>query len=276
MSEARRVWNPATKGRGMRFGDLRRMSLDDYVASAPRDAFWFFLHIPKTAGSSFSTELSRVVKPYHNIHADAAQRGIGYDAAVNLALDEFLARPDLQGFRSASGHLLHPMTRKMWEHVPGMEMVTFLRDPEARVVSDYRYQRTPMHPGHEAFRQRFPTLESFVEDPASQNRIAHFIGDVRADHAELMARLERDFAFVGLVEMYPFSFSTLFALMGHPGHTPRERVRATPDTPETAVELTPRLRRRIAEVNSLDSDLVARTREILMPHAEAWQAARAD
>lgn len=247
------------------------MSLEEYIVSAPRDAFWFFQHIPKTAGSSFSTELSRVLYPYHNISASDVEIPDDYDEAMRQALDGFLERPDLASFRSASGHLLHPMTRKMLEYIPSMEMVTFLRNPVDRVISDYRYRCTEMHPGAADFRQRYPTLESFANDPASQNQMAHFIGDAEADREEIMARIERDFAFVGLVEIYPFSFNIMLALMGLPDQFPSEHIRKTPDTAENGAKVDYALRRHIQGLNRLDADLYAQVRDILGPHAEQWR-----
>src|SRR3712207_8209906 len=49
--------------------------------------------------------------------------------------------------------------------------VTMLRHPVKRVISDYRYQGSPMHPEHEGFRRRCPTLRDFLKvEEATKDR----------------------------------------------------------------------------------------------------------
>lgn len=255
----------------MKFSDLRKMTLTDFMAQSPgKDAFWFFLHIPKTAGSSFSTELAATVAPYHNIGVDYTRTDIPFRDRLSASVGDFLSRPDLEAFRSASGHVPYNLARRLNGKIPAMQMVTILRAPVDRVVSDYRYQRTELHPPHEAFKAKYPTLESFVEDPVSQNNMAKFVAHRDASAEEALMHLEQEFAFVGLLEMYPLSFSVIFDLMGHPGKTPVEHQRKTPENKDTEVDLTPALARRIRELNSVDQYLFEKVRETLVPHRDEW------
>lgn len=259
----------------MRFGDLREMSYEAFLERAPRDAFWFFLHIPKTAGSSFSTELATRLRPYRNIHVDYSRHDLSHNEKLDLAVSEFVGHPRRDRFRSASGHVPLHRLQPVREAIPKTRIVTILRAPEARVISDYRYQRTPMHPGHESFKKTFPTLESYVESEVSHDKMAHFVGggdDV--DVETLLRRADEDFAFIGLLEMYPMSFNIIFSLMGIDGKAPAEHKRRTPDTPETRVEMTPELAARIEALNATDMALYRHVRRRLVKHRDAWKAVR--
>lgn len=256
----------------MKFSDLRHGTLSSFVSKSTRGTgFWFFLHVPKTAGSSFSTELATALPKYRNIHVDYSRTDISHTENLKEALHGFLALPDLSDYRSASGHVPFEMALEIKEKIPGTQLITILRSPEHRVISDYRYQRTEMHPPHEQFKRDFPTLESYVESEVSQNKMARFVGGRGAGVAEIISRVDNDFAFAGLLEMYPMSFSVLFELMGFPGRTPREHKRKTPETRDTSVEVTPSILARIRELNRLDVALFDHVRATLLPHREEWR-----
>src|SRR5687767_14219501 len=80
--------------------------LDDYVA-ANRDApgtLWYFIHIPKTAGSSFRGELAARLKPQMNVRLDRANDGVAHKDKLHQAVCAFLADPRSAACRFASGH----------------------------------------------------------------------------------------------------------------------------------------------------------------------------
>ena len=258
------------------FADLATMSLPDYIArEAAQDTMWFFLHIPKTAGSSFATELSTRMKPYRNVHVDYNNPAVPASQQMAGVVEGFAAEMQVKPFRSASGHVPWHLFETIQAARPDTRVVTFLRNPEARVISDYRYQRTPMHPPYREFIAQFPTLESYAESPQSHNKIAKFIyGRGRnPSAAELIAHIGRAFTFVGLVEMYPLSFNAIFAAMGQPGLRPAEHKRKTPDTKDTAFELTDTVKALIRETNQLDQAAFDYVRGILARHRDAQRGA---
>lgn len=255
----------------MKFSDLRKMTLTEFIGQSPKDdAFWFFLHIPKTAGSSFASELASTANPYHNIDVDYTRTDIPFGDRLSASVDAFLSKPDLRTFRSASGHVPYNLAQRLSKNIPKMQMVTILRAPLERVVSDYRYQRTELHPPHEAFKAKYPTIESYIEDPVSQNKMARFVAGNTATREAALTLLEEKFAFVGLLEMYPLSFSIIFELMGFPARTPVEHRRKTPENNNTKVDVTPKLVKRILELNSVDTYLFEQVRDVLIPHREEW------
>lgn len=257
----------------MKFADLRDMSLPEFVEqSRDPSAFWFFLHVPKTAGSSFGTEMGKRLKPRRNIHIDRSRNDLGHDDNLRHSLETFLALPGRKRFRSASGHLEYPWTQRLRDTIPNTRMVTFLRAPEQRVISGYRYQRSAAHRSHEEFKRNFPTLESFVESPRSQDRMARFAGGEGIDLKPLLRRIEEDYAFVGLLEMYPMSFNVAFDIMGVPDSFPATHKNKTLETEDTAIEVTPAILKRIRELNALDVALYEHVHAILAPHQQAWEA----
>lgn len=256
----------------MSFADLSSRHLSDYLTSErDPDAFWLFLHIPKTAGSSFSEELASRVPPYSNIFVDYSDEETPFDQRLDHAVERFLQRQAVAPFHSASGHLPFPLCDKIRRHIPNTKLVTFLRDPVARVVSDFRYQRTPLHPPFETFKEQFPTLMDYVASPDSQNKMAQFMAWQSDDgDAALEARLN-DFAFIGLLEMYPMSFGCIFDLMGHPGQLPQVHRRQTPQSADTDVELGPDLVQEILRTNQDDVRLHQAVKSALLPKREEWR-----
>ncbi|CAM3316251.1 sulfotransferase family 2 domain-containing protein [Paracoccus nototheniae] len=259
----------------MAFNDLARMSLSRFIETHRGDdrTLWLFQHIPKTAGSSFSTELRTRNRPYRNICVDYADASMSHEDKIAQSVTTFLQMAQDQPFRSASGHLKLPQIRRVAEASADCRVITFLRQPEARVISDYRYQRTPMHPPHQDFIRAFPTLESYVRSSESQNKMADFLlgGTEGVSAAEAAAQVGESHLFLGLLEQYPMSFNIVFRLMGHDGLWPSEHKRKTPETEATKVDISQDLRRMIRRTNPLDIAIYAYVHRMLAPHRQAFR-----
>ena len=258
----------------MPFSDLGHMTLSDFIRaeSGSDENFWFFQHIPKTAGSSFSNELCKRKWPYANISVDYNDMETPHDEKLARAVSMFLHSACSTTFKSASGHLKQDQVKRISQEIPNIRVVTFLRNPEARVISDFRYQRTPMHPPYQEFIERFPTIESYVESPDSQNKMANFllgdISDISPEEAVKIIGLSH--SFIGLLEMYPMSFNVIFRMMGYEGLWPVEHQRKTPDDETTKVVITPELRKSILESNGIDQAIYDYVHKTLMHHREEF------
>nr|WP_162623688.1 hypothetical protein [Paracoccus saliphilus] len=164
-------------------------------------------------------------------------------------------------------------TSRLLDAYDDCRVISFLRQPEARVVSDYRYQRTPMHPPYQDFIEEFPTLESYVESGESHNKMAVFLlGEDGAKTPEdAVTQIGDSHVFIGLLEMYPMSFNIMFELMGHRGLWPTEHVRKTPDDASTKVDITPRIREMIRRSNALDQAIYDYVHGLLIRHREEFR-----
>jgi hypothetical protein len=212
---------------------------------------WFFVHIPKTAGTSFRSELARKLRPDCNIFLNAPG-----DRPHHLVLEDatraFISRMETERYRFASGHLPRALFLSVKNALPQTRLMVMLRDPVARIVSSYRYQSSPAHPPHAAFRSRYPRPEDFVADPAAQNEMVRFLAGSRIEPVEALGkRINGTFSFVGLAEAYDLSVRLLFALLGERRGPSLHLNRA--DEPQASVP--PDLAAEIRRCNARDVEL---------------------
>jgi hypothetical protein len=268
-------------GMMMSVGRLAHVTLEEFIReSAAPGALWLFLHIPKTAGSSLSAELNELRPPYSNLHLSdedyraAAGGGAPFARLLDRHVDDFIASERRVRHRSVSGHMLLPQAIRIAEAVPGTRLFTFLRHPVDRVVSDYCYQLSPGHPAHATFRVRHPTFQSYLASADTDKMHRHLSLHPGEGVDEVIARVGETFAFVGIVEMYPFSFNVLTRLFGE-GRMPKRRERVAPPEARAAVEMTPELRARILEANARDLAIFLHFRDLLIGHRDSWLAMQA-
>jgi hypothetical protein len=138
-----------------------------------------------------------------------------------------------------------------------------LRDPVARLVSDFRYARTPKHPPYKDFIARFPTIEDYVQSRSSQNKMVKHLGG--SDPAEVF----KEFTFIGALELYPMSFNILFRLMNE-NVMPKLHERKTEGTADNKVELTADLSEQIKAANPGDVRIFNAVRSALKSQRPAW------
>lgn len=260
-------------GEIMAFKDLKDMSLNEYIKiNKESSSRWLFMHIPKTAGSSFSEAMQELLPPYKNIEVDYLDKKNDHNVKLSNAVDEFIHTSGVAGYRSASGHVPFDLVKRITESLSDYKLVTFLRDPVKRVISDYRYQRTPQHPPYREFMEKFPSIESFITHEPAMNKLTKFICGLRGDASSERAIeiIENNFAFVGLVEMYPFSYNSMFQLFGHDDQFPTSHSRKTPDTPDTKIEIDEDVISLIKEHNRHDIILFEHVKKILIPVRDEW------
>ncbi len=261
----------------MPVANLATADLSAFISQgADPNALWLFLHIPKTAGSSLSAELRAICSPYRNIfltQADYAgnmtnrERSQLMDARVRKAIDD----DRTIRFRSMSGHISAGQAEQIRAHIDRTRIFTFLREPVSRVVSDYRYQRSETHPPHLTFQTRFPTLASYTG--AETDRMFKQMS-LRSDEPvdELIDRVSESYSFVGIVEMYPFSFNVLTRLFGD-NRMPSRRERVAQPATDPTMSLTQAIRDEIADKNERDLRIYAHFKALLIRHRHDWRSA---
>ncbi len=259
----------------MSFGDITANGLDAFIsANRFADELCIFIHIPKTAGSSLSTELDRMRPPYHNIHRRYFYGETVTFSSIEDEIATVIDSGDLATARSCSGHFSWKQAEPIRAVRPDARAFTFLRDPVQRVISDYRYSRTPTHPTYKETIARFPTIESYIAAPETQDKMARFSlpGNVRTPE-DIDTFISAHYAFIGLLEMYPLSFNILSMLLGT-DRMPSEHKRRTEDTSDNEVDDSPELRELIAVHNRRDTAMYEIVREKLLTVREDWRALR--
>jgi len=257
----------------MSFASFGATSIEEFVQSeyAP-DCLWIFLHIPKTAGSSFATELSRKRRPYRNIHIDYNDAATPQRLKMQRAVAGFLSDFQTTPFKSCSGHMNMQDVLSITKEVPSARIITFLRHPVTRVISDFRYARTPAHPPYREFIAEFPTIESYIESSNSQNKMCKFLSPQNnMGVSDLINYLDSTMSFIGLVEMYPMSFNIIFRLVGL-NEFPKIRSNRTNTTDDNFVVESPALLARIRETNAGDIALHKFVRARLVNRRNEWIA----
>jgi hypothetical protein len=244
----------------MALRDLYEARFDEYFGSASgQDLLWLFVHVPKTAGSSFNAELTPLLKPNHHVFIDYSQTASrSYHELYDEAVDRFIEAARRKPLRYATGHINGRHVERIRDAVPRVRPVTLMRQPVSRFISDYRYQRSPMHPGHEEFRRDFPTIEDYLAQPGEWNKTATYLipPDIRraGNEQACIEHVLGRYLFVGIQEMYPLSLRIVTTLAGSPAR-PGAKHRVNAPTPENSVELTPELDRLIRSRNALDMTL---------------------
>ena len=178
------------------------------------------IHVPKTAGSSLRGELAALLHPDVNIEIDYNDRERSFHERMDIAVNAFITKAKSEGTRFGSGHILGRHVRQISESLPDARLVTMLRDPVDRVVSDYRYQRSPAHPPSADFIREVPDFSAYLRIDSQQNKTARhllpypMVAD--GDPEQAIDYILTNYDFVGVQEMYPLSFGILTAMIGSP------------------------------------------------------------
>lgn len=173
----------------------------------------FFLHIPKTAGTSFYSMLTQQFFPDNTLIIDDQSIGKFYD---NRYPDEF---SNYKFFRQHSDYYFY-------RHLPRIPYIlTFLRNPVSRIVSLYNHiLNRPDHPFNRFIGQD-KSLNSFVS--AMKSRNSHN-GQIKAivgrhprytnlsdkDYIEIAKIRLNEIAFCGIQEQYSKSMKLLSYIFG--------------------------------------------------------------
>jgi hypothetical protein len=241
--------------------DLFAGRFDAYFTAARAGRpLWLFVHVPKTAGSSLNAELAPILPPSAHIFIDysklnSAELQQSYEELFDHSVDRFIEAARTKRFRFCTGHINAAQVQRIADAVPRTRPVTLLREPVSRFISDYRYQRSAMHPGHEAFAAAYPSIEDYLRLEGDWNKTTRTLVPAaireRGDMDACAAWLVDHYAFVGIQEMYELSLHVLSWFAGKPCR-PTVRKRINTPTPDNNVELTPELDAEIRARNMMD------------------------
>ncbi|MEM8790933.1 MAG: sulfotransferase family 2 domain-containing protein [Pseudomonadota bacterium] len=179
------------------------------------------IHIPKTAGSTLRATVGRAVGKAHRgkyriIGIDEPEPGpeyfVGLKAKAQRRVDELLNH----GVQAMSGHYRYRDVQELVSPCRDqVSIVTFIRDPMWRTVSDYHYCLTDRHPWRDDFVQEFPSFETFLNTPREMNKQLKYLRPSgRSSVAEAIDCALENIDFIGLTEQFERDLETLMNSAG--------------------------------------------------------------
>jgi hypothetical protein len=197
------------------------------------DPLWYFVHIPKTAGTTVRHYLHESFAPDEVlfVYPGAIEPASAHCASI----EQVLAMPHdrLARYRVLYGHYLFKPEWRIHDRVRGL---AFVRDPKARVVSWFHYQETlapegctPRQRGNVerirggmGFEELYRRAGGILE---LDNGIVRYlagaggdpIGSIGASHLALAQQnVERYFDFVGHAAHFDASMAAIARVLGRP------------------------------------------------------------
>ncbi|KAE8759289.1 hypothetical protein FSO04_14235 [Paraburkholderia madseniana] len=189
-----------------------------------------FLHVAKTAGSSFREELAERFQPSENVFVDFSKvelpiDGKKYAAILNSNLLELNDRR-MARCRMVSGHFSYDQIVEK-ENLVQARLVTFIRHPISRLVSFYKYHSSSAHPDNASFKKNYPTFRHLVQAPDNINGICRQLTPgISSNGTDAAEWIKRNYYWVGMQENYVASVKLLFAMNGM-RFSPRHNVRVS-------------------------------------------------
>ncbi|MCC5974353.1 MAG: methyltransferase domain-containing protein [Rubellimicrobium sp.] len=218
------------------------------------------IHIPKTAGTALRR---RVWQSLPEVHGRRAVIGIdqiiGYRThepeRLGSIMDEGFGKLSRSFPQIVSGHYLY---REIADHVAARReqliLVTSLRDPVDRFISDYLYNLSDRSTERDAFITQFPSFDAYLAAQGPRDKQYRYLRPARdATVLETIDHVKRNFDFVALTERLDADLDLFLTRLGlRPA--PPFRLNEGPDRARFQ-ELRDRHGDAIAEANSADLQL---------------------
>lgn len=181
------------------------------------------IHIPKTAGTTFRRHLSWVLGGYSDgktklIGIDQGLADLEYFEGLKQAFAQRLPVFTRDGMQVVSGHyryrdivdLLAPVREKV-------SLVTFVRDPIRRTLSDYFYSTSERHTAPEAFLKAYPTLSDYLANEGEMNKQLNYLRPYDgASITDTIKSATSNLDFIGVTEHFDADFAEMMAATGLP------------------------------------------------------------
>lgn len=168
------------------------------------------LHIPKTAGTSFRNILKEVYGEEHVVRFDINKN-------ISVENEVFTDRKLKRNIHVIHGHFQYNVLIENVELPKGVPVITWLRDPVERVISNYYYldkilreELDEESKDLDILAKMQKTLLEYANADANRNRISKFLNGVKPE----------ELFFVGLVEHYTEDLQDLARLLKWKDYTP--------------------------------------------------------
>ena len=220
-----------------------------------------FIHIPKTAGSTFRHTLRCTFSGRHcDVRAPMAKRGEHNWLTAADMRKVHRAYPRLE---SIAGHRVNCFNRL--EDVLGeIQYLTFLRHPHSRFVS--QFWNNNRHRAHECTPRDFI---DFCHDPHQRNVQTRWLCGGEDPVAAIQA-LDRNIGFVGLTETYDESLVMFKKWLGRDGlRSEYVKRNLGPVQSDLTIETDARLQEELARANAADEVVYRYATEVVYPRLQA-------
>lgn len=200
------------------------------------------IHIPKTAGHTFRYLLEQAYGKPQVLHVNQ-----GWLSKHNKTIQGL--HPER--YQVLHGHL--PYQRYLAPfHTPGTKVITFLRDPVERVLSNFRYYRRMKDKRLSMGKpiKHYYDLDTFIELKERQNVMTRFLEGINLE----------DLFFVGFQEQFRSDTAQLAEKLNW--HLPKEAFRTRKNPTAPTDEVSEGVQERIAALNSADLELYDRAQAL--------------
>lgn len=169
-----------------------------------------FIHIPKTAGVSVGRSFKESFDVFYSIKWDNIPNSFRAETRQAIYCQT-------QGNRRQviMGHFGWPEMQIWRNHEMPMKCGTIFRDPVTRAISNYNYNCSTAHPAHESFRDKFPTLDSYIQKMPIDVQLTQAIGLVNS-FENALTKLTNYYTFLGVTEHLSASLAHLRRTHGLP------------------------------------------------------------
>jgi len=228
------------------------------------------IHVPKTAGSSLRAVLAHALGSVHGssrrlIGVDGPQEGLPYFEGLAASAARRLPELFEDGLQVISGHFRYrDIVPLLGQRRNKVSVITFLRDPVRRTLSDYYYSSSDRHPGSDAFRTAYPTLEAYTRNSGEMNKQVDYLRPFENAPLDLtIANALQNIDFIGLTERFDVDAGQLLDAL-HAPYLPQSAQNVSADR-NPADEAYERHRALLEEILAPDIalyDAVARHRRL--------------
>ncbi len=166
-----------------------------------------YLHVPKAAGNSSIGSIKVKVGKENS-------RSIKWND-IEKSWSDFIVEHQEKPLSLVSGHFRFKHVLALKEANVDYKLVTFIRHPVERIISQYKYSCSENVPNYLEFRNKFKTFDDYAYRGVGPNAVSRILVQGALSFEEYLNKLKDRYAFVGLSEHYDFSMFMLMNSLGY-------------------------------------------------------------
>ncbi len=202
-----------------------------------------YLHVPKAAGnSSIGSIKSEVgVENFKSIQWNDVDNSWG----------DFIKEHERRKFKLVSGHFRMKHILELDKYEVDYKLVTFIRHPVERIISQYKYLCTDKDPNYIEFRKKYPNFDDYAYRGVGPNVVSRILVQGALSFEEYLVKIKRKYDFVGVSEHYDFSMLLLMNYLGY-DYTVSQKKNVTIKNQHNQFEVSKKTYDYLLEKHSLD------------------------